>query len=61
MIIDMDIIDSEILLNLGDIYDLNQLNQIQEEEKKFNGLDSCCHGGIYSIPLNFFSYSAHVL
>lgn len=53
MIIDIDIIDSEILLNLGDIYDLNQLNQIQEEEKKFNGLDSCCHGGIYSIP-NYF-------
>ncbi|MGZ5484681.1 MAG: pyridoxal phosphate-dependent aminotransferase, partial [Nitrososphaeraceae archaeon] len=49
MIIDIDIIDSEVLLNLGDIYDVNQLNQIQEE-KKFNGLDSCSHGGIYSIP-----------
>ena len=49
MIIDIDIIDSEVLLNLGDIYDVNQLNQIQEE-KKFNGLDSCSHGGIYSLP-----------
>lgn len=32
MIIDIDIIDSEVLLNLGDIYDVNQLNQLQEEK-----------------------------
>src|SRR5688572_1748167 len=48
MINDIDIIDSEVLLNHGNINDVHPLNSIQEG-KKFSSLDSCSHGGIYSI------------
>jgi threonine-phosphate decarboxylase len=48
MINDIDIIDSEVLLNHGNINDVHPPNSIQEE-KKFSSLDSCSHGGIYSI------------
>lgn len=47
MINDIGIIDSEVLLNHGNINDVHPLNSIQEE-KKFSSLDSCSHGGIYS-------------
>jgi threonine-phosphate decarboxylase len=47
MINDSDIIDSEVLLNPANINKVQPLNSIQKE-KKFNSLDSCSHGGIYS-------------
>jgi threonine-phosphate decarboxylase len=47
MIIDIDITDSEVLLNLGDSNNANQVNNLQAR-KKFISLDSCSHGGIYS-------------
>jgi threonine-phosphate decarboxylase len=47
MINDSDIIDSEVLLNPANINKVQPLNGIQKE-KKFNSLDSCSHGGIYS-------------
>ena len=47
MIIDIDIIDSEVLLNLGDSNNGNQINNLHAS-KKLTSLDSCSHGGIYS-------------
>jgi threonine-phosphate decarboxylase len=47
MINSIDIIDSEVLLNPANINNIQSLNSIQEE-KEFNSLDSCSHGGIYS-------------
>lgn len=47
MIIDIDIIDSEVLLNLGDSNNGNQVNNLHAS-KKLTSLDSCSHGGIYS-------------
>lgn len=47
MIIDIDIIDSEVLLNLGDSNNVNQVNNLHAR-KKLTSLDSCSHGGIYS-------------
>ena len=47
MIIDIDIIDSEVLLNLGDSNNVNQVNNLPAR-KKLTSLDSCSHGGIYS-------------
>lgn len=52
MIIDSDIIDSEVLLNLGDSINVNQENNLQGRKKLIN-LDSCSHGGIYSTK-NYF-------
>jgi threonine-phosphate decarboxylase len=47
MIIVIDIIDREVLLNLGDSINVNHLNNLQAR-KKLTSLDSCSHGGIYS-------------
>ena len=47
MIIDIDITDSEVLLNLGDSNNVNQVNNLHAR-KKLSSLDSCSHGGIYS-------------
>ena len=47
MINDIGMIDSKVLLNLGNINDIKLLNNIREK-KKFHGLESCSHGGIYS-------------
>jgi len=52
MIIDSDILDSEVLLNLGDSINVNQENNLQGRKKLIN-LDSCSHGGIYSTK-NYF-------
>jgi threonine-phosphate decarboxylase len=52
MIIDIDITDSEVLLNLGDSNNVNQVNN-QHARKKLTSLDSCSHGGIYSTK-NYF-------
>jgi len=52
MIIDIDIIDSEVLINLGDSNNVNQVNNLPAR-KKLTSLDSCSHGGIYSTK-NYF-------
>jgi threonine-phosphate decarboxylase len=53
MIIDIDIIDSEVLLNRGDSFNVNQVNNLQAR-KKLISIDSCSHGGIYSTK-NYFN------
>ena len=47
MIIVIDMIDREVLVNLGDSINVNHLNNLQARTK-LTSLDSCSHGGIYS-------------